>query len=225
MYIYINNSASSKERELRSLGHSAMEDGKSSRRMRTLSVSILPGARLRRRSADTSATTRVAEDDSNIKKLQELLQQSLRREADTLKKLRHLSEMYQELLYRSHSPSTESKWNCADRCEYFQPLQVFSRGSHSCCLSREIRSIIYADSPELTFSPPDTSTLANVRKVPFSCTSRENARVHVSKQSWLRYLTLLFRQMKPTRVLSPQLVVVNGERSPGELHLFSCPFV
>ena len=125
MYIYINNSASSKERELRSLGHSAMEDGKSGRRMRTLSVSILPGARLRRRSADTSATTRVAEDDSNIKKLQELLQQSLRREADTLKKLRHLSEMYQELLYRSHSPSTESKWNCADRCEYFQPLQVF----------------------------------------------------------------------------------------------------
>ena len=101
----------------------AMDERKSGRRSRTLSFGIPHGARLRRRSEDSTTATRINEDDSDIKKLQEMLQQSLRREADTLKKLRHLSEMYQELLYRSHSPAMESKWGYADRCKYMLFLQ------------------------------------------------------------------------------------------------------
>ena len=144
-----------------------MEDQKSGRRSRTLSFGLLQAAKLRRKSENSTTATRAAEDDSNIKKLQEMLQQSLRREADTLRKLRHLSEMYQELLYRSHSPSSEAKGRCADS-KYI----CFSAASLLLFFVGRIRphawwkSLSCVDSLDPLCSPPDASTTINVSEIP-----------------------------------------------------------
>lgn len=122
---------------------SVMDDSKSGRRVRTISFAFSHGMRRRRRSEDsTNATIEEDKDSSNTKKLQEMLQQSLRREADTLKKLRHLSEMYQQLLYQSHSPSWESttvdRGTCAFPTDAYLPAcpQVVHRLPH------ETRSLV-----------------------------------------------------------------------------------
>ena len=47
-------------------------------------------------------------DDEN-RRLKEMLQQSLKREAEGLNKIKHLQDMYQELLYRTHGTSSHLK--------------------------------------------------------------------------------------------------------------------
>ena len=51
--------------------------------------------------------TRSIEDENA--RLKEMLQQSLKRELDGLSKIKHLQEMYQDLLYRTHSNGEDSK--------------------------------------------------------------------------------------------------------------------
>ncbi|XP_019856097.1 PREDICTED: uncharacterized protein LOC100634507 [Amphimedon queenslandica] len=51
--------------------------------------------------------TRSIEDENT--RLKEMLQQSLKRELDGLSKIKHLQEMYQDLLYRTHSNGEDSK--------------------------------------------------------------------------------------------------------------------
>lgn len=59
--------------------------------------------------------TRSIEDENS--RLKEMLQQSLKRELDGLSKIKHLQEMYQDLLYRTHSSEQDSK-----QCK---PLAIF----------------------------------------------------------------------------------------------------
>lgn len=47
-------------------------------------------------------------DDEN-RRLKEMLQQSLKREAEGLNKIKHLQDMYQELLYRTHGTTSHLK--------------------------------------------------------------------------------------------------------------------
>lgn len=59
--------------------------------------------------------TRSIEDENT--RLKEMLQQSLKRELDGLSKIKHLQEMYQDLLYRTHSNGEDSK-----QCKPLEPV-------------------------------------------------------------------------------------------------------